>query len=148
MLKRGFTMVELIIVVAIIAVLASIIMPKMTGARDKAKIKACIVNLKTIGIAMETYNNENGCWYPDDGLGYYCLLPSCYLIVGGYLRSAPKCPSTPYANSWSYCIDKSYAPFYIYCHPYWTPGGSQPTHNGSAAYRPVYYPNGRAIQEF
>jgi len=46
--KTGFTMIELMIVIAIISILATIIIPKMTGARDKSKLEACKTNLKHI----------------------------------------------------------------------------------------------------
>jgi len=55
MRKNGFTMVELMIVIAIIAVLASIIMPKLGGARDKAAFESCKQNVKNIAAALEMY---------------------------------------------------------------------------------------------
>jgi len=92
--KAGFTMVEVIIVVAIIAILASIIMPKMGGSRESAKIAACMSNIRHILIAMDLYANENGKESPWDGTGptvrhEYQLT---YLIPG-YLKSAPVCPT-------------------------------------------------------
>jgi len=93
MKKNGFTMVEVIVVVAIIAVLASIIMPKMTGARDKAKVEACKQNLRQINNAIELYaNDNNGVRGPVSGTTYVYLNDSCYLVTEGYLRSAIKCP--------------------------------------------------------
>jgi len=89
--KRGFTMVEVIIVVAVIAVLASIIMPKMGGGRDKAKLSACKVNIRHIVVALDLYaNDNNGVYCPNTG--YTWVNSSCYLITGGYLARVPICP--------------------------------------------------------
>jgi len=92
---RGFTMVELMIVIAIIAVLASIIMPKMTGARNRSTIAACKGNLRQIATAMEMYANENNGNYIPTSYSLpanFCFSNSCYLVSAGYMKSGPKCP--------------------------------------------------------
>jgi len=86
--RRGFTMVEVIIVVAVIAVLASIIMPKMTGARQKSALEACKQNLLKLGIAMELYANENSGKCVPSNVWYY---PN-YLVTAGCLKAVPLCP--------------------------------------------------------
>jgi len=88
MKKRGFTMVEVIIVVAIIAILASIIVPKMSGSRDSAKLKACHQNIRLIKLAMEMYANDNGSYFPPSNPSY-----SCAYLVPNYLKAAPVCPT-------------------------------------------------------
>jgi len=85
-------MVELMIVIAIIAVLASIIMPKMTGARLKSQVTACKANLRNINAAVEMYaNDNNGGRGPVSGTSYVILNSSCYLVTTGYLK-AMQCP--------------------------------------------------------
>jgi len=94
MKKHGFTMVELMIVIAIIAVLASIIMPKMTGARQRAQLTACKANLKHLLIAIELYANDNKGAYAPAGGAYYT---SNYLVTSGHLKRVPTCPlGNPY----------------------------------------------------
>jgi prepilin-type N-terminal cleavage/methylation domain-containing protein len=58
----GFTLVELLVVVAIIAILMAILLPALHMAREKAREAACISNLKQIGVAQELWFNNCG-WY-------------------------------------------------------------------------------------
>jgi len=105
-------MVELIIVIAIICILASIIMPKMGGARGKAKLAACKTNLRHIGLAMEMYANDNrGTLYPPalfvGGLANFPINDLYgpdypYLITLGYLKYNPICPHVGSPAYWGW----------------------------------------------
>jgi len=89
--KNGFTMVEVIIVVAIIAVLASIIMPKFTGARNKAKLTACKANIRQIATAMELYAAANNGKYTPCATSSLTYYTGCYYLVPEYMKTAPLC---------------------------------------------------------
>lgn len=72
--RSGFTLIEVLVVVAIIALLVSILLPSLRSAREQAKISVCLANLGTIGKGAMAYLNaerERFCWgeqQPDGSL--------------------------------------------------------------------------------
>ena len=69
--RRGFTLVELLVVVSVLGILISILVPGMRGARRVSKRVACGANLRSIGHAMRMYLDES-----DDYLPLVSELPS------------------------------------------------------------------------
>jgi len=61
---RGFTLVELLTVIAIIAVLAAIIFPAFSTARGKARQVSCVSNLKQIGLGFQMYAQDYDGYLP------------------------------------------------------------------------------------
>ncbi len=55
----GFTLIEVLVVVAILALLITILLPSLKRARDQAKVTACLTNLHDLGNAQHTYAQSN-----------------------------------------------------------------------------------------
>ena len=68
MKKSTFTLVELLVTIAIIAVLAAILLPALSSARARARSSACASNLKQNGMAFAIYQMNNHDW---SALNYY-----------------------------------------------------------------------------
>lgn len=61
---RGFTLIEILVVTAIIALLLVILLPILRNVRAAAKRTVCLTNLRQIGFATSEYANANKGWYP------------------------------------------------------------------------------------
>jgi general secretion pathway protein G len=103
--QRGFTLIELMVVIAILALLVAVVVPKFVGRSDEARVTATAVQLKNIGSALDLYKLDNGL-YPTTEQGLEALvtepttppLPTNWK-KGGYL---PKVPLDPWKRPYVY----------------------------------------------
>ena len=92
--KKGFTLVEIMIVVAIIGLLASIAVPNFVKARTTAQMNACISNLRQIDGAIQQ-------WALDTKQGDTATVTAADVLP--YLKNSVTCPSggKTFAESYS-----------------------------------------------
>ncbi len=93
--RKGFTLVELLLVVLILAVLASIVVPRITGAAAEASKSKCQANWANLIRALELYAANNDGVYPVSNVRFQAdILNSTTYFPHG----APVCPfsATPY----------------------------------------------------
>lgn len=69
--SRGFTLVELLVVIGIIAVLMSLLLPALAHVRRKSKDTVCASNLRQWGIALNAYAAANKGYFPDNRDGWH-----------------------------------------------------------------------------
>ena len=83
--RRGFTLIEIMIVVLIIAVLLAIAIPNFMKARDTSRAKACVANLRQIDTGKVQWAMDNK-KVGADAVVIGDLVPT-------YIKSTPECPS-------------------------------------------------------
>ena len=65
--NSGFTLIELMIVIAVVSILAAIAIPNFISYRKKAMIAQAIAELKVIELAVQALAVDTGCWPTEDG---------------------------------------------------------------------------------
>lgn len=96
--EAGLTLVEMIVVLAIIALVAALIVPNVIGRPDQARVTTAKADLATIAAQLTTYRLDNGA-YPTGAQGLKALvektqvppLPAAF-PEGGYLSTMPQDP--------------------------------------------------------
>jgi general secretion pathway protein G len=96
--NAGFTLIEVLVVVAILGILAAIVVPRIMDRPDEAKRVAAKADIQAIVQVLKIYRLDNG-FYPttDQGLGALVQRPSTNPVPanwkqGGYLDRLPKDP--------------------------------------------------------
>jgi general secretion pathway protein G len=102
--QRGFTLIEIMVVVVIIGILAALVGPKLFGQVDRARIAAAKAEISTIQNAMKFYRLDNFV-YPSSEQGIEALVtkPNDPSVKnwnpGGYLE---RLPTDPWGNPYLY----------------------------------------------
>lgn len=95
---RAFTMIELLVVVAIIAILASLLLPALRNAQEAAKASDCVNNLRQVYTAFAMFANDNDDYFPHTYYWWRILGNAGYLGAGEIHGGG----TTPGPSGWAY----------------------------------------------
>ncbi|MEQ9459352.1 MAG: type II secretion system protein [Phycisphaeraceae bacterium] len=93
-MNRGFSLIELVLVLAILSVIAAIAIPRMSIASDGARITSFATTLRQFARACELYHLDHKAWPPDGSSG---LAPS---ELKGYVDEQAWANPTPLGGEW------------------------------------------------
>lgn len=91
--NKGFTLIEILVVIGIIGLLMVFLVPNLFGVRDRAKETAVKSVMHSVQLAVEAYNMENGSYPVGKNIDVSSLCKN-YLMVGGYIAKVPSNPFT------------------------------------------------------
>ena len=95
---RGFTLVEMLLVLVILATLAAIVIPKMAGRSQQAKVTAAATQISAFKQALDSYEVDTGA-YPKGGNLGELVSSGVQGWKGPYLD---KIPADPWGNNYTY----------------------------------------------
>ncbi|WP_051331217.1 competence type IV pilus major pilin ComGC [Aneurinibacillus terranovensis] len=84
--ERGFTLIEMLIVIAIIGIFLSLALPDYKGTVVKAQERSCKLTQQMILTALDSYYIDHNNQYPPGATAFQVL------VDNHYLQSVPKCP--------------------------------------------------------
>jgi len=101
--SRGFTLVEIMVVVVILGILASLIVPRVLGRTDEARAVAAKQDVAAVMQALKLYRLDNG-RYPTTDQGLQALLakPQTQPVPTNWKQYLDKLPKDPWGNGYYY----------------------------------------------
>ena len=102
-MKKGFTMIELMIVVVILGILATIVVPRFIGREEEARITAAKVQISNFETALNMFRLDNG-FYPttEQGLSALVQQPTSGREAGNWKQYLARIPADPWGNDYVY----------------------------------------------
>jgi prepilin-type N-terminal cleavage/methylation domain-containing protein/prepilin-type processing-associated H-X9-DG protein len=102
--KSGFTLVELLVVIAVIAILASLLLPALGKAKGRAHTISCMNNLRQIGLATQLYIQDHEDELPQSQHTNASWIASLAPYLGG--TNVYRCPKDPHpTRQYTYAIN-------------------------------------------
>ena len=102
-LRRGFTLVEMLVVVAIISLLAAIVIPNYLHSREVSAVATSKGDLKQVSTALELYRNDNNGNLPANGTVNSALFSKGVNPSSDYLQATPSSPGG--GGAYTYATD-------------------------------------------
>jgi general secretion pathway protein G len=101
--SKGFTLVEVMVVVVILAVLAALIVPRVVGRTDEARAVAAMQDIAAIMQSLKLYRIDNS-RYPTNDQGLEALVerPTTEPKPGNWKSYLDKLPKDPWGNTYLY----------------------------------------------
>jgi type II secretion system protein G len=99
--QKGFTLVEVLLVVVILGILAAVALPRFLTTRTESQLRTCQANLSAINGAIEEYHFMNGAFPEDDAAFEADILNEVTRFPDG----PPQCPSGAANNDIDYSMD-------------------------------------------
>ena len=103
MKARGFTLIEVLVVVAILGILAAIVVPRIRDRPDEAKRVAAKADIGAIVQALKLYRLDNG-FYPSTDQGLLALVqrPASNPVPGNWKPYLDRLPRDPWGGDYQY----------------------------------------------
>lgn len=122
--RSGFTLIELMIVIGIIAILAAILVPNMVRSKNQGRLSACKQNVRSMASAIESYATDNQGRYPS----------ALNRLRPNFISALPTCPVTQTSTAYETGYESATSPdnYTISC------AGSNHTTVGLPANYPQY----------
>lgn len=105
--QKGFTLIEIMVVIIILGMLAGLVLPRILGQEEKAKVEVAKTQIRALEGALDAYKLDNG-FYPTTDQGFDALIkkPESGRIPlkwreGGYLKPA-RIPKDPWSKEYVY----------------------------------------------
>ncbi|MFA5509155.1 MAG: type II secretion system protein [Vulcanimicrobiota bacterium] len=106
--SQGFTLIELMIVIAIFGILAAILTPVLIRGRFKTYHSACVQNERNISTALQLYSLENKNLYPED-------LVTIIDPAKPFIKAIPTCPTNEASYTASYTPSDDNSEYLLKC---------------------------------
>jgi len=114
---QAFTLVELLVVIAVIALLAGLLLPALAGAKARAQAVICLGQMRQLGLAVRLYADDHGDEFPRSqhsafahgqltwGRALAPQLGADPIAWTNLLRTLYRCPADRRTNGWSYGLN-------------------------------------------